>query len=393
MEYVGLNRYRWLSFDKTLYYTIHLQRSDETYRIYFASVSDAAEKLFFLTKLLPPGLLFFVSTLLILVLGFYAYQIQERNNKEQLEQQIQDRTVELKQANEQLQLDIIERQRMEDFEKKRTKQFSKFVPHEFLEQLDKKNILDLQLGNQVNKKMSILFADIRSFTSLSEKMTPEENFRFLNSYFSYVGPAIREHHGFIDKYIGDSIMALFPKDADDALQAAISLLRLLDEYNSGRTNAGYPSIKIGIGVNSGPMMLGTIGEANRMEGTVIGDAVNLASRIESLTKIYGAPILISNNTFLELNHPEDYHIRFVDRVQVKGKEEFVVVYEVFDNDPPEIREGKRETTMDFEKAWHCYQMGNYDEALQLFKICHERIPEDHVTELYLERCQKKIEEK
>ena len=123
-----------------------------------------------------------------------------------------------------------------------TKAYQRFVPEQLLRNLEKKSILDVKLGDQVQKEMSILFSDIRSFTTLSESMTPEENFRFVNSYLSRMGPLVREHHGYIDKYIGDAIMALFDRSPDDAVKTSVEMLATLREYNEGRLRAGYDPI-------------------------------------------------------------------------------------------------------------------------------------------------------
>ncbi len=162
----------------------------------------------------------------------------------------------------------------------------RFVPHAFLAIIGKPSIVEVELGDNKREKMSILFSDIRSFTTLSEGMTPDENFAFINAYLERMGPVIRDHNGFIDKYIGDAIMALFG-NADDAVRAGLAMLGALDGFNDDRRAAGLKPIAFGVGINTGLLMLGTIGEKDRMDGTVISDAVNLAARIESLTKDYG----------------------------------------------------------------------------------------------------------
>ena len=205
---------------------------------------------------------------------------------------------------------------------------ARFLPREFLNLLDKTSILDIQLGDQVEKEMTVLFSDIRDFTSLSEKMTPQDNFNFINAYLSRMEPIIHEHHGFIDKYIGDAIMALFPNCADDAVQAALLMLKTLADYNLTRGRPGRPCFNIGIGIHTGKLMLGTVGGQNRMDGTVISDAVNLASRIEGMTKKYGANLLISEGTYSRLNDKAKYAIRPLDRVKAKGKTEAVMIYAV-----------------------------------------------------------------
>jgi len=203
----------------------------------------------------------------------------------------------------------------------------RFVPHAFLRIVGKPSIVDVELGDNKQETMSILFSDIRSFTTLSESMTPDENFTFINAYLERMGPVIRNHNGFIDKYIGDAIMALFT-NADDAVRAGLAMLETLAAFNAERRPAGQPPIGIGIGINSGSLMLGTIGEKQRMEGTVISDAVNLAARVEDLTKTYREPLLISEFTYQQLADPTAYDIRSVDVVVVKGKTRPVTIYAV-----------------------------------------------------------------
>ncbi|MGC9502406.1 ATP-binding protein [Baaleninema sp.] len=264
--------------------------------------------------------------------------------------------------------------------------YAKFVPHQFLELLHKESILDVKLGDTVQQEMSVLFSDIRDFTQLSESMTPEDNFKFINGYLSRMEPAILENNGFIDKYIGDAIMALFHGSADDAVQGGISMLKRLNRYNKTRRRPERPALKIGIGINTGILMLGTVGGQKRMDSTAISDAVNLASRVEGLTKIYGVSLLITDRTFSRLQSPQDYYIRLVDRVAVKGKTDRIPVFEVFDADPPGIRESKAKTRTHFEQALVLFQLQQYEEAEQYFSDCLQRNPNDSVAKIYLQRC-------
>ena len=160
----------------------------------------------------------------------------------------------------------------------------RFVPQKFLKLLGKESIRDVELGNQVKKEMSIFFSDIRDFSAISEKMTPQESFNFINAYLGRMEPVIHRNSGFIDKYMGDSIIALFPERADDALDCAIEAHAEVEDFNRYLAKAGYEPIKIGVGLNTGMMMLGTIGGKDRIEGTVISDAVNMAARIEKMNK-------------------------------------------------------------------------------------------------------------
>jgi len=268
---------------------------------------------------------------------------------------------------------------------------ARFVPRQFLQLLNKQSIVDVKLGEAVQKEMSILFADIRSFTTLSEQMSIEDNFNFINAYLSRMEPAIAENYGFIDKYIGDAIMALFSGCADDAVKAAIAMLKRLAEYNIVRQTEQRSSIHIGIGINTGSLMLGTVGGPNRMDGTVISDAVNLAARLETLTKEYGVSLLISHHTFLQLDHPVGYAFRAIDRVKVKGKSEMVFVFEIFEVDPPELRRGKLATKSIFEQGLWRYHQDYFKEAAELFQHCLKINPRDRAAQIYLERCQEKCQ--
>ncbi|WP_017303675.1 adenylate/guanylate cyclase domain-containing protein [Spirulina subsalsa] len=236
--------------------------------------------------------------------------------------------------------------------------------------------------------MSVLFSDIRNFTRLSEQMSPEKTFQFINDYLSWMNPAILQNNGFIDKYIGDGIMALFAQSPDDAVKAGIGLLERLNQYNQHRVTQGKSDLEIGIGINTGVLMLGTVGSANRMENTVISDAVNLASRIEQLTKTYGIPLLISESTFNQLKEGLNY-IREIDHVKVKGKSQGVTIYEVFAADPLPIREQKQQTLTLFQQAIEQYRLFSFERAESLFSECLTLNPFDKVAKVYLNRCQEK----
>lgn len=266
----------------------------------------------------------------------------------------------------------------------------RFVPFEFLEMLEKKSITDVSLGDQVQREMAVLFSDIRAFTALSEKMSPKENFDFINSYLDRVGPVIREHNGFIDKYIGDAVMALFPRSAQDALDAALAMHARVAAWNESRRAHGYEPVAIGIGVHWGKVMLGTIGEHERMDGTVISDAVNLASRIESLTKQYGAGVLISDIAWQQVANPEKYRWRVVDRVAVKGKNEPIGLIEVFDADEPALQRTKEQLRDPFAAAASLYRAGKFHDAKTAFLSLIASNGADRVFRLYLERIDRHI---
>lgn len=268
--------------------------------------------------------------------------------------------------------------------------FSRFVPYEFLRCLSKSSVVDIALGDQVLTDMAIMFADIRSFTSLSERMTPQQVFNFLNSYFSRMNPFIWENSGFIDKYIGDAIMALFPSGPGAALNAAIAMLAHIPVYNAQRASFHYDPIRVGIGVHTGPVLLGVIGHERFLQGTVISDAVNLASRLEGLTKVYGVSLVVSSQVLFGLDDPNRYHYRFLDKVQVTGKEEWVSVYEVYDADPPDIIEHKSRTREIFEKGVYEYHAGHFATAYEMFASVRQEKNSDRPLDIYARRCRRSM---
>lgn len=269
--------------------------------------------------------------------------------------------------------------------------YSRFVPSQFLEFLGKENVVDIQLGDQVQKEMTVMFSDIRGFTELSEDMTPKENFDFINHYLGYMEPVIRKNNGFIDKFIGDSIMALFHDKVDDAIDAAIEMRHTLAQFNLDRIDQGKPTIDSGIGIHTGNLMLGVVGGEGRMDGTVISDAVNLASRLEGLTKIYRTSIVISEDTLIKLENPSRFNFRFLDIARVKGKKEAVYVFEVLDGDPEEVKSLKIETKPLFGNGIDHYKNKRFEEALKVFSDIVKVNQMDSVAAFYVNRCKNNIQ--
>lgn len=265
--------------------------------------------------------------------------------------------------------------------------YSRFVPADFITFLNRDDITQVLLGDQTKTEMSVMFCDIRNFTALSETMSPEETFKFLNAYLKRVGPIIRNNNGFIDKFMGDGIMALFPLSPEDAVKSAVEMQNAVREYNLLRQKSNYKPIQIGIGIHVGSLMLGTIGEANRMDATVISDAVNLASRLEGLTKIYGAPILISDITFQKIRNQEDYQYRMLGRVQVKGKKDSVGILEIIHDPSPEVAEFKINSKPMFERGIFYYLQKDFEAAANLFKTVSKSNPNDKAAELFQTRCE------
>ncbi|MEM5947912.1 adenylate/guanylate cyclase domain-containing protein [Spirochaetia bacterium 38H-sp] len=259
----------------------------------------------------------------------------------------------------------------------------KFVPQEFLAFMHKGSIKDVHLGDQTETELTLMFSDIRNFTSIVEKLTPSESFEFLNGYFDCIGPIIRRHNGFIDKYIGDGIMAIFPYNADDALAASLEMQRELAVLNRRYEARGWPHVRTGIGIHSGLCMVGTVGEELRMDTTVISDVVNIAARLESLTKAFGTSILISEQVVMSLANPADIHLRFLGKVMVKGKSAAVSVFQVL-NDREFLVEQKLRSVYDFfEQGMFAFFQRDFDTAIELFRKVLESVPSDIPSRVYL----------
>lgn len=299
-----------------------------------------------------------------------------------LKKALDEKNIELQDANDYL----------EERVKKRTAQlvelntaYERFVPREFLSLLKKESILEVKLGDQIAQQMTVMFSDIRGWTTISENMSAQQSFNFINSFLSRISPVITAHRGFIDNYQGDGMMALFPESADDGVRAAIAMHAAVSEYNEDRKKKGYQPIGIGVGLHIGDLMLGVIGNEGRMQGTVVADAVNLASRLEGLTRVYGSSISISEPTLVQLKDPDRYKHRFVDKVQVKGKKDPVSVHEVFDGDPAAVIELKKQTKDDFEQGLCLYYDRKFSEASVKFNQVLEKHPEDRAARIYLKR--------
>jgi len=280
-----------------------------------------------------------------------------------------------------------------------TRTFEKFVPKQFLKRITGQGGLEnIEVGKAESEVITILFSDLRSFTTLSENMTPQELLNFLNAYLKRMNKPIHEHHGFIDKFIGDAIMALFDtselpdgtteqsQQALNGVEAAIAMQEAIKVYNVHRNNVGYQPIYQGIGVHIGPVIIGTVGSEDRMDSTVLGDSVNTAARLEGLTKTYGASIVISAATFNALTDPEQFFYRELDWVKVKGKTKPVAFYEIFDADLKDIQKLKKESGQQITQGIQHRKKQRWKEAMRNFQKALDIYPEDQVAQLHLQRC-------
>lgn len=252
----------------------------------------------------------------------------------------------------------------------------RFIPKEFFMLLERREVDEICLGDQVEQNMSIMFSDIRRFTLLAEQMGAAKTFEFLNDYFGRIGEVIRANGGFIDKYLGDGFIALFPGSPDAALHTAIGIQRVVTKFNVARAVDSIPPIEVGIGLNYGSLILGTVGEEHRMDTTVIADSVNLCSRLEGLCKLYGKGIIVPFEFLDLLEDPTAYHWRYLGLIRVQGRKQPVETVHIYDGlDEPDYRMFDS-TKARFEDALHAYRNGEYENAMQKFRTLAVETPDD-----------------
>lgn len=263
----------------------------------------------------------------------------------------------------------------------------RFVPQGFLSGLGRSSVVDVQLNEASEQMMNVLFADLRSFTELSKQMGPLRTVKMINRYLSHVQPGIAAYRGFVGQYYGDGVLALFPGEASDSIHGAIAMCRGLDAYNRERED--FPELRFGIGIHSGSVTLGTIGDPDHFQCSVVGDSVNLASRMEALTKFYFATLLVSGATYTRMGTSGIFAHRYLGPVQVPGRSEVIAVYECLDA----YSENKREKLVSvqdiFGTAVAAYIKGQWAEAGAIFDECIRQCPDDKVSLAFSARCLKR----
>ncbi|MCB1139740.1 MAG: hypothetical protein KDK23_13330 [Leptospiraceae bacterium] len=301
------------------------------------------------------------------------------------------RISDLRERQEEAQKKLLEEQaRALALQQSYTESFRRFVPDQFLEYLKKDSILDVRRGDSIQSEMTVLFSDLRNFTAFSEQAGEELVFHFLNLYLEQMQPIIQRNGGFIDKFIGDAIMALFP-DPRMAAGAATEMIRELRTMQSGGSgkpspgdfdtgeadNSGGPTsapaqvrqsalMESGCGLHHGPLMLGTVGASDRLETTVIGDTVNLASRLESLNKTLGTRVLVSRSVFdrLEAQSELAQYSRMIGAWNIKGKSGHQELFEIFAGDPESLRQHKQQSRQELESIVHSMPGSRHDVGLR-----------------------------
>lgn len=273
--------------------------------------------------------------------------------------------------------------------------FQKFVPRQFVDHFAKGGADSLTLGYADEAEVSVMFCDIRGFTSLSEQMSPQQLMNFLNSYFLRMNAPIHDNFGFIDKFIGDAIMALFDHPsgtaldkATDAINAALDLQKALHLYNHHRHKSGYPPVKHGIGMHYGAVVLGTVGSDDRMDTTVIGDTVNIAQRIESLTRYFGLDILCTRALIDASKLGGSIAHRVIDNVVLKGRSSSTEIVEIFEHLDERERKIRAENASLIVEGIELRGSRNFRAALAVFEKGKKVDPNDKVFDHHIQLCQK-----
>ena len=274
-------------------------------------------------------------------------------------------------------------------EKRMKSTMSRYMDPELADQLMAEGDNDDIMGGKQSVG-TVLFSDVRSFTTITEELGAQGTVKLLNEYFTIMVDCITDEGGMLDKFIGDAMMCIFgtpvphDDDPDRAVRAAIRMMTDLKVFNDKRSSEGKMPIDHGMGINTDSIVSGNIGSPKRMDYTVIGDGVNLAARIESACKQYGAHILISEFTYKAVK--ATYRTRQVDYVIVKGKTEPVGVYEVLDFHDDESYPNLVEALGVFNDGYRSWNEGKWDQAVKLFKQVQKINPKDKAAQLYLDRC-------
>jgi len=248
------------------------------------------------------------------------------------------------------------------------------------------NILDVKLGDQIEQEVTIVFTDIRSFTTLSENLTPSDNFKFVKRYAEKMGPIIVKNGGFINQYLGDGIMAIFQSSPQDALNACIEMQRAVEQFNQNKDQLpNGNTITVGMGIHTGPLVMGIIGDETRQDAAVISDTVNTASRLEGLTKSYGTPILLSEIPYSKLENRNLHNFRYLGKSEVKGKAEALKIYECINGRTISGQEEITESRPLFESAVRSFEEENYEDSKLKFEKLSRTNKTDISIALYIEK--------
>ncbi|OMF21923.1 hypothetical protein BK133_27540 [Paenibacillus sp. FSL H8-0548] len=264
--------------------------------------------------------------------------------------------------------------------------YFRFVPQQFLKVLGKTNMTQIKLGEQQNRRMTIMVCNMRQFNEFSAKLSTEQNFKFINSFLKQFGPIIREHAGFTSRYLGPGMLTMFPNETSAALKAALQLRLTLESYNAERVRNQEEPIDIGIAIHSGDVMLGIIGEEQRMEGSVVSNHVELTLDLEKTSAKLGVTVLLTEDTMQALNPDKLGQYRRLGVLQIDEEHDPIELYDWYEADPEHIRRLKHETKKQFEAAVEAYRAGRFYDAREGFVAVVKKNRYDLAAKLYFFEC-------
>lgn len=264
----------------------------------------------------------------------------------------------------------------------------KFIPKQFFKFLGKSSIAELELGNQVKKNATTLFCDLKSATSISRSLSLEENFNYINSYLKTVAPLIRKFDGFIDKYLGDGVLSVFPKP-QDAIECAHAILRAIDVKNKSQKE--LPSIDARISINTGEIIFGIVGDEERKSPTIISDVVNLASKMEEINIYIGTKLLIAKSALNELPQNFNFDFRYTGALSLDDGSQ-VPLFESLEYYPKNKKEKLKKLRNRFEAGVRAYNEKNYHEAKEAFEYVLHYVADDKPSYIYFNRSSDKLKE-
>ena len=268
--------------------------------------------------------------------------------------------------------------RKETIIKQTSSEYEKFIPKQFVKFLGKSSVLDLVVGTQVKKEVTTLFCDIRNSTEVSTTLSLEENFNYINSYLNTVAPIIRKYNGFIDKYLGDGIMAVFTKSRQ-AYDCAHAIIKAVNEKN--QENISMPNLDVGVSINTGDVVFGVVGDETRKSVTIISDTVNFTAKIGEINKVFGTLITFSKATLNDLSSAVKLNYRYIGNIQSNDKD-FISVFESLDAYPRTKREKLLKYKVQFEQAVRAYVNGKFTQASKLFEEVYKKEKDDKVCYVF-----------
>ncbi|MBE7082110.1 MAG: adenylate/guanylate cyclase domain-containing protein [Clostridiales bacterium] len=257
----------------------------------------------------------------------------------------------------------------------------KYVPKQFVKYLGKNSLLELVVGTQVKKEVTTLFCDVRNSSQVSTSLSLEENFNYINSYLNVVSPIIKKYNGFIDKYLGDGVMAVFTRSRQ-AYDCAHAIIKAINEKNY--SNVSMPNLEVGVALNTGEVVFGVVGDETRKSITILSESMEITSKIGEVNKVFGSMITFSKDTLNDLSSKISINYRYIGNIQ-NGKE-FVSVFESLDAYPRIKKEKLIKNKVQFEQGVRAYINAKFDTAKKLFEEVYKKEKDDKVCYVFYNKC-------